>query len=149
MNRILFSAILVFSFVSVFTGCSKPRDPTKEFQGVWEVTITSAGGTKVVKEAAFDKDSCKISDKASADPKEGVSAKLAGADIATIQVDPTKTPGVIDFVSGYGEDQGKTRQGIFSFDGGKLKICLGKFGAPRPTDFVPSENASLMEFERK
>lgn len=150
MTRTFAWRVLPLALV-ILSACAKPpqEDPVDQFQGVWRVTITGDGGQKINKEALFQHDSCRIASQVAPKPGEEIVAKLEHADVCVIQVDNKTTPGKIDFVTIYGDEQGAARQGIYAFEQGKLKICLAAFGVARPTEFAPGEKTVLMEFERK
>ncbi len=76
-------------------------------------------------------------------------ASLGRLELSSVRVDNSKSPAEIDFVCLHGPDVGKTKQGIFVFEGSKLKICRGEYDAPRPAAFAPSSESTLMVLERK
>jgi uncharacterized protein (TIGR03067 family) len=49
--------------------------------------------------------------------------------------DASKAPKTIDYVNTAGSNKGKSQQGIYEFDGDRLKICAAAPGKPRPTQF--------------
>lgn len=78
----------------------------------------------------------------------GPSSMEVRAEEYALQVDPSKPTGEIDFAYASGEHLGKTRFGIFAFEGNKLTICLGEPGDARPTQFAPGGNITLIVLER-
>ena len=67
-----------------------------------------------------------------------------------ITIDPSKNPKTIDFEI-IGESKPSRKLGIYEFDGDRLKLCLGKPGAERPTDFSSKtgEGRTLSEWKRE
>jgi uncharacterized protein (TIGR03067 family) len=58
-------------------------------------------------------------------------------DKGTIKLDPSRSPGEIDFQIREGKNEGKTGLGIYAWDGEHLKLCLGSVEAgTRPKDFT-------------
>jgi len=65
-------------------------------------------------------------------------------------VNAAETPAHIDFIPAEGEDPSALRQGIFEFDGPKLKICVGGPGQSRPASLIGlSEGEMLIVLEQK
>jgi uncharacterized protein (TIGR03067 family) len=55
---------------------------------------------------------------------------------ATFAVDPSRSPGTIDYTLTAGPDAGKPQRGIYEFDGELLKICFSAPGEGRPAEFA-------------
>jgi uncharacterized protein (TIGR03067 family) len=53
------------------------------------------------------------------------------------KLDPTKKPKQIDFLV----EEGKTAKGIYSLEGTTLKLCVGKSGGERPTEFAAPKDS--------
>jgi uncharacterized protein (TIGR03067 family) len=144
--KLITPTILLFILGTSFGCTSKPpEDLTKPFQGTWQFGIPK---DKMVKEVTFNNDICKIVEKKDTTGTE-VRSELEKIDQSTFQVDNSKSPAEIDFVYIEGENQGKTRPGIFVFEGEKLTINVADFDAPRPTQFAAAEKTTLMILERK
>jgi uncharacterized protein (TIGR03067 family) len=57
----------------------------------------------------------------------------------TFKIDSSKKPRQIDVMI-----KGKTHEGIYAFEGGKLKICVVDEGGTRPTKFESAEGSKTM-----
>jgi uncharacterized protein (TIGR03067 family) len=62
----------------------------------------------------------------------------------TFKIDATKTPKTIDSTPAAPSKAGPVL-GIYEFDGKTLKICNGRPGMPRPTQFGPKEGSNQTE----
>jgi uncharacterized protein (TIGR03067 family) len=70
--------------------------------------------------------------------REGMREKKEQVDYTA---DRTKKPATIDIMPGKGDDVVK---GIFEIKGDVLKICFGKEGADRPTEFKADEDKRIV-----
>lgn len=144
--RATFPVLMVSLFV---VGCSSkpaPVDHTKAFQGTWQTVGLNRNGNKVV--AVFEKDQFQINEIQDTATVQSVSL-LGGIERGQFQLNATTTPPQIDLVYLDGENQGKSRPGIYTLENEQLKVCLAELGAARPTEFAEKEKVSLMVFERK
>jgi len=64
--------------------------------------------------------------------------------------DPSPSPKTIDYLNLAGANKGKTQAGIYEFEGGLLKYCLGPPGAPRPREFQsqPGDGRTLTTWKK-
>lgn len=69
----------------------------------------------------------------------------------TYKLNPARTPKELDVVLTDGPNKGQTRQGIYTFEGDRLKICLATVGKERPKEFVsrPESGVALEVWERE
>jgi uncharacterized protein (TIGR03067 family) len=142
-------APLLFMCPLVLIGCSQTVDETKPFQGSWKVSEVGADGKKSDKEATFENDSFQIFQVKTGKTDSSIEPGLTGGP-TTFRVDNSKNPKEIEFVSLDGDDQGKTRPGIFEFEGQTLRICVAKgFNDPRPAAFNANAKAVLWTMEKK
>jgi uncharacterized protein (TIGR03067 family) len=44
--------------------------------------------------------------------------------------------------------KGQTRRGIYEFDADRLRLCVGDYGARRPTGFQPDKGLVIEEYKR-
>ena len=142
------AAALLLGGLFILAGCSKPRrdDGTKSFQGTWYLF---RDGQKTDREAVFENDQVRIEHVGVITGPSAPSGAIV-LEPSVFQVNASPTPGQIDFVTLRGTNQGKTRAGIFAFDGDdRLKICMADFGGPRPTDFVANQGTTLLVLELK
>lgn len=77
----------------------------------------------------------------------GVEGKLAAATV-TVNLDPSQKPKAIDITPLAGPEKGKRLPGIYSIDGDTLRICVGKIGGDRPTEFKASKDVALSVLKR-
>jgi uncharacterized protein (TIGR03067 family) len=119
-------------------GCSSgpPDLGVGPFQGNWK--WADAGGKRSI-QAAFEKDLVQIVE------QTGTKARRIKG---TFRVNPPATSGEIDIVETSGANVGKTRLGVFAFEGDTLKICLADLEIARPAGFVEQEGCTLMVLER-
>jgi len=126
------------AFLVCCVGCPRSRTVpgTAPFQGKWR---GEADGKTA--EASFERDTVSIDQTG----KSGKMAKLLG----TYSVNQPGDSGEIDIIETTGGNAGKTRLGIFAFEGtAKLKICLADVEKGRPSGFVATEGCKVLVFER-
>jgi uncharacterized protein (TIGR03067 family) len=114
----------------------KPKADLDKIQGTWtapagpneEVIITLT-----VKDKAYT---------AKWDRGDGTNVELKGE----IKVDEKASPKVFDFIKTQRNDGDDARDnlGIYTFDGEKLKICVGMPGNDRPTEFKKGDEGAPM-----
>jgi uncharacterized protein (TIGR03067 family) len=146
MRKTFFSAVLISSLAA---GCSPkpaPVDHTKAFQGTWQTVGTNRNGNKVV--AVFEKDQFQINEIQDTAAVQTISLS-GGTEKGQFQLNAAATPPQIDLVYLDGDNQGKSRPGIYAVENDQIKMCLAAVGEARPTEFAEKENVSLMVFERK
>lgn len=149
LKKCLSLAVLLVGVIG-FTGCTKPPpDPAAPFQGTWDTL--GDDGKKNGGFASFEKD---IFVYVEASKKDGgtsleIGGQGKGFDRCAVQISSATTPGQMDFVFLEGDNQGKTRQGIFQLDGAQLKICVADLDSPRPTDFTAGDMRTLLNLERR
>ena len=136
------------SAVLAVTGCKNSDDPIvrlKPFQGAWTFVSFDEKGTKL--DAAILKRLGVVITK----DKFQLMKDDAVLDELVLRVDPTKSPGEIDFVLMTGPDQGGTMPGIFEIADDSLKICWAAVGKERPTEFAAKKGTTwtLYELKRK
>ena len=131
-------------------GCSKKAadDGTKPFQGTWDVV--AEGGKKAEQQFYFEKDTVHVQIVKNESGK--TSAAVGGSSVviprSAFRVDTSKTPAQIDFVPIEGENQGKTRDGIFEMNDKNLKICIADYEEPRPAAFTAKEKVTILNLQR-
>jgi RNA polymerase sigma factor (sigma-70 family) len=107
-------------------------------QGTWQVTKLESGGKlapdDVVKKAQFIFQGKELT------------ILPERSETAAFTLYPDRTPKAIDLVALDGPVKGKTRLGIYRFEGDALILCLGK---ERPTEFSGAGQAGLMHFKRE
>lgn len=107
-----------------------PRNPLRRLQGTWTGTFENQDVTWVL-------------------DGEKVTGTIAGETYkATAKVDPQAKPRAItfDITEGPSDAQGKTSNGIFKLEKGKLVLCIGAPGMDRPTEFKDAADEGLYLF---
>lgn len=72
-------------------------------------------------------------------------SKSVGDHEAEFRLDPTKTPRALDLDV---RDGRALTECIYELDGDWLRICIARFGQPRPTEFRATAGASLLVLRR-
>jgi uncharacterized protein (TIGR03067 family) len=69
---------------------------------------------------------------------------------ATLKIDPTTTPKVMDISITSGDEKGTTFEGIYEVDKDEWKVCLKPFGKERPAKFESKADSGdvLIVFQR-
>ncbi len=135
---------LVSLSVVAFASVARTDSPEKElekFQGAWAVELMEENG---MKEPEEETKKFQITFKGTQ-----MIVKLDGKDeTMTIKVDPEKTPKTIDMTPNFGDDKGKTAQGIFEFDGERLRICACPKG-DRPKKFASEKGTMILVLKKQ
>jgi len=108
----------------------KAADP---LTGTWKVTSLEVGGMDVeqAKGSLFTFKDGKLTMKSE-----------QGERTSTYKLDTSKKPATIDTTSKNGDQEGRTRKGIFEVKGDELTLCVTFQGDDRPTKFA-SEDAGV------
>lgn len=121
-------------FLAIGATSARADAELDKFQGTWQVTKASSGGTdapatKVAKMVITFKDDQAI-------PKDNPT------DIAKLKVDPAKKPAEIDFT----DKDKKVNKGVYRFiDKDTLEICMNLTDeAARPKDFVSPKGSTYI-----
>jgi uncharacterized protein (TIGR03067 family) len=65
---------------------------------------------------------------------------------ATSKIDRAKKPWTMDIEITSGDEKGKTMKCILEVKDGRMRVCVGKEGGPRPTEFSSTEeNGQILE----
>jgi uncharacterized protein (TIGR03067 family) len=138
-------------------GCSKPppEDGLGPFQGEWVALELNEHGKQTEPEklqgltVTFDKDQLQKIQTIMGGGATTASLVAGSFEGGTFRVDNSKSPKECEIVRMYGPDLGKTQLGIFAFEDGNLKLCVGDLGAPRPADFAADQTSTLVVLKRK
>lgn len=141
----------------VLPGCSSTptapaEDYTKELQGTWHpVDPTKKESAAILK---FENDVFHFIEQGGAASTQGGQTKIGGAlgprgEQGTFSVNGGLNPRGLDVAVTTGPNQGKLRSGIYTLEGKHLKVCLGGYGKPRPTEFVASADTTLLYLENR
>ncbi len=130
------SRCLALLVIGLLVAADDPKDTKKKeldkLQGTWTASTIEYNGEKVlgdlVKElkVVIAGDALTLKSEASEVEKYGK---------ATIKIDPTTTPKIVDFTISQGDEKGTSFEGIYDLDKDELKICLKPFGKERPAKF--------------
>lgn len=122
--------LLVGGALSSAQAEESPRNPLRKLQGTWTGTFENQDVTWVL-------------------DGDKLTATLVGeTHKANVKVDTQATPDAITFeiTEGPEDARGKTSNGIFKFDEGKLIICVGAPGADRPKGFKDAADEGIYLF---
>ena len=152
MHRCLYllSALVLCGYLSIAWADDKDNDKDKvtaedkKFEGVWKVTAMEAGGQKM-EEDNFADMTFEFKGKKYWQ-KNGDDLMEAG----TQDLDPSKTPKLMDINVTDGQTKGQKQLAIYEIDGDKLKICAANHGdKERPTKFSTQAGTRQLYFELK
>jgi uncharacterized protein (TIGR03067 family) len=59
----------------------------------------------------------------------------------TLKVDPAKKPKAIDLIPTDNKEEGKAIPCIYEQNGDELRLCMGRIGRPRPTNFAAADGS--------
>jgi len=127
-QTLLMTALLAVAPAPVTEDAASAAD-LAAMQGDWMVVSIVASGMKI------PEDEAQALFRTVAGDTYEVSrfSKVVGQ--GTFKIDATKTPKTIDSTPAGQADQTKTIQGIYEFDGRRLKVCNAMAGKPRPVNF--------------
>jgi uncharacterized protein (TIGR03067 family) len=106
-----------------------PAGPATEFEGEWSLVSAVMDGKPM------DQSMVKWVKRISQGNQTTVLAGPQTMLKVEFTHDPSQSPKTIEYLNLAGANKGKTQSGIYEFDGGLLKFCLGAPGAPRPARF--------------
>jgi uncharacterized protein (TIGR03067 family) len=138
--------------IGLLLGADAPKDDKKKdldkLQGTWAATTIEYNGEKVsddlVKElkVVIEGDTMTIKSEAEEVKKYGK---------ATLKLDPTTTPKIVDVSITKGDEKGTTFEAIYEVDKDEWKLCLKPFGKERPAKFESKGDSGdvLIVFKRE
>jgi uncharacterized protein (TIGR03067 family) len=124
-------AVVTVCFLSASLGMAGNKTAKDDLQGVWQAVVAECGGNPSTTEQVDELRIVIQGEKFDIRP-DGDNRKT------TFKVDNNKSPKTIDLTVADGPDKGKVALGIYSFEGGQLKMCINLFGKDRtlrPTEF--------------
>ena len=104
----------------------------KKYEGTWRVVSLEVDGNKLPEE-----DAKKFTVVNEADGKWAIEVEGKVIARGTSEIDPTKKPKAVDLTVTEGDNKGQTVLGIYEFEDDTRKVCLGRPGEERPTEFSP------------
>ncbi|HMF14628.1 MAG TPA: TIGR03067 domain-containing protein [Gemmataceae bacterium] len=116
------------------------KDP-ELFQGTWALVSAIHDGRKSAPEKIKTVKLTFSGEKLTVHGEKGMESAF--------KLDPSKKPKEIDVTPGDGPDRGKVLRGIYELMDEELKICIGKAGKERPTEFASKENSGVVLIELK
>ncbi len=130
-----------------------PKDDSKKdlekLQGTWGISSITYDGGDVPSDIVSKLRFAVKGDEWAVQGEEEV-AKEYGK--ATLKLDATAKPRLIDFHIGEGSEKGAEIEGIYEWNGDdEIKICAKVIGKERPTEFASAENSrvALMVLKRE
>ena len=161
MSRSCTRGLATFALASLLlvqAACSSSdpmADILKSFAGNWKVASLDRNGKQSDADALKDMNVTVAGDRFSftemsgaARKKDDVATRSAKSEEYVIQVNPAQK-GEIDFVYAAGENEGKSRPGLYQLEGQTLKIGLAAPGNPRPTQIAPDRDITVFVLERQ
>lgn len=144
----LLSALVLCGFFCTVAADDTDKDKVtaedKKFEGTWAVTVMEANGQKIDKDNFADM-TFEFKGKKYWQ-KNGGTLMEAG----TQDLDPSKTPKLMEINVIEGETKGQKQLAIYEIEGDKLKICAANHGdKERPAKFETKEGTGQLYFELK
>jgi len=128
--------LLVVLAASLLLAADNPKDAKKKdldrLQGTWTASSVEYNGDKV--EADIVKN-LKVVIEGDKMTIKGDSTEVEKYKKATIKIDPTTTPKIMDVTLTGGDDKGTTMEGIYEVEKDEWKLCVKPFQKERPTKF--------------
>jgi uncharacterized protein (TIGR03067 family) len=135
--------------VGLLLAADAKDDKKKELdklQGTWTATTIEYNGEKVlgggVKELTVVVEGDKLTVKG-----EDEEVKKYGK--ATLTIDPSTTPKILDVSITSGDEKGTKFEAIYEVDKDEWKLCLKPFGKERPAKFESKDGDVLIVFKRE
>ncbi len=127
---------LIVLAASLLLAADNPKDAKKKdldrLQGTWAPASIEYNGDKV--EADIIKGLTVVIDGEKMTIK-GDSTEVEKYKKATIRIDPSTTPKIMDVTLTSGDDKGTTMEGIYEVDKDEWKLCVKLFAKERPAKF--------------
>ncbi len=138
--------------VALLLGADQAKDAQKkaldQLQGTWTASSVEYAGEKVggdvVKGLTLVVEGDKMTIK-------GESAELEKYGKATLKIDPTTTPKLMDVTITHGDEKGTTFEGIYEVDKDEWKLCVKLAGKERPAKLESAAGSQdvLVVFKRE
>ena len=128
-------------------GQDKPKDDKEAIQGVWRITTIVMGGkeqddaqARVEKEERYVFTAERFVIRYEIQENSDQGPRITQESVYTYDIDPTRTPKVLDVWPQYAPFKGKVVRGVYSLEGDVLKLCqaLGVDGK-RPKEVASKE----------
>jgi uncharacterized protein (TIGR03067 family) len=119
-----------------------------QLQGTWKASSVEYGGDKVEADIVKNLTVVVEGDKMTI---KGESAELEKYGKATLKIDPTTTPKIMDVTITGGDEKGTTFEGIYEVDKDEWKLCVKLAGKERPAKFESAAGTQdvLVVFKRE
>ncbi len=130
MFRCLMSVFACCLFCGSMAGADNKTAPD-DLQGVWQAVDAECAGRQSSVEQVEELQIVIKGDRLEIKP-DGENRKT------TFKIDASKFPKTIDLTVADGPNKGKVARGIYSLEGGQLKLCINLFGKDQtqlPTEF--------------
>lgn len=115
----------------------------QKFQGAWTFTSVEAGGKKL------PADQLKGTTVVFEGGKYSVKMGDQVVEVATLKLDPSKTPKTFDATVTEGPNKGKVYLAIYEISGDTLKVCFDESGKKRPTEFKAEGGAQTLVIHQR
>jgi uncharacterized protein (TIGR03067 family) len=108
----------------------------KRLEGTWEAVAAVVDGVKQEPKKGMGHHLVIRGDKYTLEHTDGKSFGKG-----TLKVDPSKKPKAIDLLPAEGKEEGKAIPCIYDLNGDELRLCVGRIGRPRPTNFAAADGS--------
>jgi uncharacterized protein (TIGR03067 family) len=140
MHRPTFTALAVLALGAAVLNARQDtaQNELKRLEGNWEAVAAVIDGTKQVPRKGKGHH---LLIKGDAYTLEA-SGKPLGK--GTLKVDPAKKPHTLDLIPADGDVEGKVIPCIYEVTGDELRVCMGRIGEARPSEFVSKEGSKYI-----
>jgi uncharacterized protein (TIGR03067 family) len=141
---------LALLVVGLLLAADAPKDAKKKdldkLQGTWTASSVEYNGDKVLGDKEF-----KVVIEGDKLTVKSEAAEVSKYGTATLKIDPTTTPKIMDVSIIKGDEKGTTFEAIYDVDKDEWKVCLKPFGKERPGKFESKGDSGdvLIVFKRE
>jgi uncharacterized protein (TIGR03067 family) len=139
MNRYALTVLITLALCAAVLSAA-PQDAAqkelKRLEGTWEAVAAVVDGVKQELKKGKGHHLVIRGDTYTLEHTDG---KPFGKGV--LKVDPSKKPKAIDLLPAEGKEEGKAIPCIYDLNGDELRLCVGRIGRPRPTNFAAADGS--------